>query len=419
MWKREQGQTIIIVAFALVVLLLAVGLAIDGGRVMASRRQMQNAADAAAMAGTQELAQVILRCQGASAADDQAVLATVRQYAEQNGVDWANGDNLEAWYVDRDEVRLSTVGAGAIPNTATGVEVSVDTAVDMMLMQLIGHGATTTPANALAMTGRVVQFPGGVLPIAVPLDAVGALDPDDEFYVMETNNQHNGGMLCVDPDGVTCIGDPASHNAHRGWLNLNYIYNIEYLLRSSAFYRTWEQNVPNRDCGPDPAISIDDGIQGWASGDCPYPFPIFAGTPPADFASGPPYSGPYYTDGDYIHGGPGARQSSLQEVYDSYAGQEVYVPVFDVVYMTDYMDQYFERPEGIGWPTAGGGGNAFMYHIVGFVRVTVADVSGNPHYLQGTLEEAIIGEGMFQPSAGLSGCVPAADVFAQGVGLWR
>jgi len=416
MSERERGQTIIIVAFALVVLLLAVGLAIDGGRVMASRRQMQNAADAAAMAGTRELAVVIVRCNGTTAADDQAVLAAVRQYAEQNGVDWANGDNLEAWYVDRDEVRLSAVGAGIIPNTATGVEVSVDTTVDMMLMHLIGHSATTTPANALAMTGRVVQFPGGVLPIAVPLDVVGELDPGEEFYVMENDD----GIICTDPeDETTCIGDASSNNSRRAWLNLNYAYNIEYVQQSSAFYRTWEQNMPNRGCGPDQNISTDDGVVGWASGNCPYPFPIFAGTPPADFAGGPPYSGPYYTDGDYIHGGPGARQSSLQEVYDSYAGQEAYVPVFDVVYTTSYMDQYFQQPEGIGWPVSGGGGSAFLYHIVGFARVTVGEVSGNPHYLLGTFEEALVGEGMFQPGGGLSGCVPASMLLTQGVGLWR
>ncbi len=47
----ENGQTLVWVALAMVVLLAFVGLAIDGGAVYAERRRMQNAADAGALAG--------------------------------------------------------------------------------------------------------------------------------------------------------------------------------------------------------------------------------------------------------------------------------------------------------------------------------------------------------------------------------
>ena len=59
MWRRlpagEQGQSLIQFAVIIVMLLVFVSLAIDVGSVYAERRKMQNAADAAALAGAREL----------------------------------------------------------------------------------------------------------------------------------------------------------------------------------------------------------------------------------------------------------------------------------------------------------------------------------------------------------------------------
>jgi len=49
--RRERGQVIVVFALALVVIVAMVGLVIDGGSTYAQRRDMQNVADAAAMAG--------------------------------------------------------------------------------------------------------------------------------------------------------------------------------------------------------------------------------------------------------------------------------------------------------------------------------------------------------------------------------
>ena len=59
--SSEDGQVLIQVALMLVVLLTFVGLAIDGGLVYAERRQMQNAADAAALAAHGNYAWAIVR----------------------------------------------------------------------------------------------------------------------------------------------------------------------------------------------------------------------------------------------------------------------------------------------------------------------------------------------------------------------
>ena len=77
----DSGQTLIWFALSLVVLLGIAALAIDVGRLYGERRRMQNAADAAALAGAHEL------CQGRPDAD---AIAMANDYAiARNGAQWA------------------------------------------------------------------------------------------------------------------------------------------------------------------------------------------------------------------------------------------------------------------------------------------------------------------------------------------
>ncbi|MBI3923649.1 MAG: Tad domain-containing protein, partial [Armatimonadetes bacterium] len=52
----SRGQTLVVIAFSLIVTLLFAGLAIDGSNAYQQRRRMQNAADAGAMAGARDIA---------------------------------------------------------------------------------------------------------------------------------------------------------------------------------------------------------------------------------------------------------------------------------------------------------------------------------------------------------------------------
>ena len=53
--KNEQGQAIVIMAFALIALLAFAALAIDGGNAYVERRRAQNGADAGALAGARQV----------------------------------------------------------------------------------------------------------------------------------------------------------------------------------------------------------------------------------------------------------------------------------------------------------------------------------------------------------------------------
>ncbi len=388
MRRNDKGQAIVIIAFAIVGLAALVGLAIDGGRLYSQRRQTQNAADAAAMAGTRKLADVLSTCGPGNSAADAAVRDAVIEIAGYNGVSYGSPvADLLAAYVNADGADRGWVGTGTIPSGSTGVRVRTALTDTTTFLKLVGQRHLYTVGDATAMVGEIRTLgPGmGMLPIAVPEDIADALSSGDNFYLMENNN-HEGGTFCLDENADSCIGDPSEANAHRGWLNLNYIYNTEHLSAGDALNRSFESNVPNRGCGSDPSKSVDDGLQGWAGDGCPYPFPIFAGTHGR-------------TDGDFIHGDPGARQSSLRDVITAYNGQTAIVPIFDFIYMSDYMDEHFTAPEeppdgslsGDNWPRAGGGGHAFLYHIVGFAVVQIHDDVLNDHILEANFDHAVWG----------------------------
>lgn len=74
----ERGQSIVLIAIFMVVLIGILALAIDGGLGYSNRRQAQNAADAAALAGADAL------CDGDTATDPRAVAA---DYLTRNGAE--------------------------------------------------------------------------------------------------------------------------------------------------------------------------------------------------------------------------------------------------------------------------------------------------------------------------------------------
>lgn len=79
--KGTEGQALVLFVMVLAILLGIVALTVDGGYALVQRRQMQYAADAAAMAGARALALRWTR---------QGIDNAVEQYARSNGADhWA------------------------------------------------------------------------------------------------------------------------------------------------------------------------------------------------------------------------------------------------------------------------------------------------------------------------------------------
>lgn len=85
---RQRGQAIVWVAVMLPLFLSVVGLAIDAGIVFDARRELQNAADAAARAGAMQVDEQTYRASsGATVVLDQpAARRVAAEYAAQQGV---------------------------------------------------------------------------------------------------------------------------------------------------------------------------------------------------------------------------------------------------------------------------------------------------------------------------------------------
>ena len=134
------------------------------------------------------------------------------------------------------------------------------------------------------------------------------------------------------------------------------------------------------------------GLVGWASGDCPYPYPLWLGN-----------IGP--KDGDYIVGTTGEMAAARPEIAQ-YTGQIVMLPIFDYIYTGTCNSskheicmetQFSGEPQPIDrWVT---GSSAYYYHIIGMVSVRLSQVAGKSIY--GEFVESVIRPGEIIPGAGI------------------
>jgi hypothetical protein len=414
--RSERGQSMVIVAAVFVGLLALAGLAVDGGNAFVQRRHAQNAADAAALAGTHLISLAIQTCDPIDMpALDAKIDRTVNQYAEQNGISDTNdvagdevNDNVVAYYVDKDGASLGQVGeVGNLPVGTCGVRVEVQDEHETFFMPIVGIGEIPSSAQAMSMTGVIHQLPpgAGLLPVAVPQIVVEQLGTGEDWSMHDNRD----GEFCYEDAGghEHCIEDTgAPQNSQRGWLNLNHIFNNEYLDHDDRDNRTFEQNLSNDGCPSNPDALP--GIRGYASGDCPYAYPVLAGT-----------SG--HLDGDFIHGISGSRSSTMQSIYAGYAGQVAYAPVFDRVFLRDEMvdtfDPQAESPDGYsnggGFASGGGGVSSYYYHIVGYTAVKVGTDPSNS-VLDAEFSYAVVSAGAI-PTGYTGTCTPVLH----GITLWE
>jgi hypothetical protein len=125
--EKQRGQSIVLVAIMMVVLVLFVAIAVDMSSAYSKRRTAQNAADGAALAGARRLASQINK----DVFNDTAIKIDMNDFAEKNGVEdkgGALGDSLNlnvvGYYLDADGVRISNdpIGSTSVPEGALGIE---------------------------------------------------------------------------------------------------------------------------------------------------------------------------------------------------------------------------------------------------------------------------------------------------------
>jgi hypothetical protein len=169
MTSAPRGQILVIVAGGLVVLLLAVGLVIDTGIGFITRRDAQNVADLASLAGTKVVADHYVDG-GRSGAQ---VWSAVDANADANGCStpcsWtADYVAAPATVGGVEPVLGPVVNGGNIPGTAQGVRVAVDRPYETQFMKLIGLDTVDVSASGVSLTASPPTVgPGVLLPIAM------------------------------------------------------------------------------------------------------------------------------------------------------------------------------------------------------------------------------------------------------------
>jgi Flp pilus assembly protein TadG len=175
--RESTGQSVVLIALMMVVILAMAGLVIDGGTAYVNRRIMQDSADAAALAG----ARAFLVRTDNSAATEQSILASINSYASQNG----SPTSVLAYFVNDSGVRIGQVGSvggvpassamrpmgfafpSAVTNDATGIQVVTNKTFPTFFLGVININLGSAGAQATVRTGKA-GTPKGLMPISVP-----------------------------------------------------------------------------------------------------------------------------------------------------------------------------------------------------------------------------------------------------------
>lgn len=166
--ESERGQILIIVAGGLIGLLAIVALVLEGGTMILNRRDGQNAADLAALAGARMVA-LNYTDGGRTQAD---VYAALDSNLEVNncGATATAPCTWEARFVGAGLVDLGTVvdTATALPANTLGVTVGVTRSPSAMVGRVLGFDTWDISTEATAVSAKSPDIAGGtLLPIAL------------------------------------------------------------------------------------------------------------------------------------------------------------------------------------------------------------------------------------------------------------
>ncbi len=183
--KKEPGQVLVLIAIAFVALLGFTALAIDGGMVYSDRRQAQNAADAAALAGSLQKAQGQTDAAAVSKAEE--VLTTNDFNPSQAVIVVSQGSDAYGSF-DQVQVELSST-------------------TKMFFAQLFGFNEVQNQVRAVAKSRSGSGGPGDGAIIAM-----GDCTAGDPTLLNTSGGGNSGGILAYGGDIFLNSPDPNSGN---------------------------------------------------------------------------------------------------------------------------------------------------------------------------------------------------------------
>jgi hypothetical protein len=187
--RGERGQALIIFVLAAGVLFGFMAMTIDVGLILHQRRELQNTADAAALAGAIEL-------------PDSPGLAYDRaqEWAELNGIDTAAGDQLD-------------IAVDPVDNSVT---VRVEREEGFIFGRVLGLVSTSVHADATARVGSPLNL-AGILPFGV-LESAVSYNGNPTTIKYDASNPSNGnfGPLRIDGNGAAVLEQSIMYGTQSG-----------------------------------------------------------------------------------------------------------------------------------------------------------------------------------------------------------
>lgn len=236
--RPRPGQALVLFALMMLVLMGGLGLVLDIGYDVGQRRTMQNAADAAALAGANTLSQ------------GGAVLTAVNTVATQNGV--ASSSNVTCNFVN-DAITVVSACSDTPPPGATGVQVRVNEQHATFILRALGQATSGTGATATAQVQILSSINGGNAPFL----------PCGNDTLLENSNNYFSILVTNDSVNPPATSEPARINPWAysyDWKVRNADGSLKLLPATGSPYINYTDPVTNqpypKPASPDPLYYI-------------------------------------------------------------------------------------------------------------------------------------------------------------------
>ncbi|MEY2434711.1 MAG: hypothetical protein QOC92_4436 [Acidimicrobiaceae bacterium] len=192
--QGDEGAILIFLALSMAVLLVVAALVLDGGSNYVQRRQMQNAADAATMAGTRALDRYRFPAFGTTP-DLTTISSQVTSVATANGATSVVSCRLINYDQPGTAGDLGPCTSSIAANNAEGVRVTVSNTRTTYFGGITGRSSTTATVSAAATIQELTSISSAFL--VCGNSAVGGYNLLNADGTVNPNNAQNAGEIII------------------------------------------------------------------------------------------------------------------------------------------------------------------------------------------------------------------------------